>query len=537
MNLDKQVTLQIIGCLMQKPSLLAEVDNYSLIPDDFDTTFEKYVFMSIANLANNGADKITVVDIDTYLSEKPPAYEIFTKHNGIEYLQDAYEFANVENFPYYYTKLKKYNAIKDLQKMGYDTNRICPEGDFLEARDYEQLEKFENMSVADIFNVVKTDIAAAEQKYNCQEAKTANASANLRQLLLKLKNEPDLGVPFQGNILNTVVRGARKGKFYIMSAMSGGSKTRTMVGEACYMAYPIRFDSQRQQWVNVGNCEHVLYVGTEQVIDEIQTMILAYLTDINEEKILSCSYTQEEQERIDTAIEIMELYKDNFIIAQLPEPNIAQVKTLLRYQCLNNKCDYIFYDYIFATPSLLNEFRDLTIRADVALRLLSTTLKDLAVELNCFIMSATQITGMMEYKKGYIRNYLMLRDSKSIADKADFAAIKAKILTEEMEMISKLCEKIGMVPNQVTDVYKMRRGKYVDVRIWSRMDLGTCRNTDLFITDANFNVVTDFEPVNVVVDYEDNEDTMQKVQELNKMFVVNDSTGEIVEESEWTDTF
>ena len=40
------------------------------------------------------------------------------KTRGHEYLEDAEEFAEVENFDYYYGHLKKINALKDLEKIG-----------------------------------------------------------------------------------------------------------------------------------------------------------------------------------------------------------------------------------------------------------------------------------------------------------------------------------------------------------------------------------------------------------------------------------
>ena len=503
MTLDKQIVMQIFGSLMKQPELLSEVDNYSLIPSDFESAFERYIFISIANLYKEGAKNISIVDIDSYLSEKPHIHETFKKYNGIEYLQDAIDLSETSNFEYYYTKLKKYNALKDLQGLGYDTNLIYPNGDMLSDEDYKKREKFDELKVTDIFNTIKTDISVVEAKYGCAAAQTAKANHNIRALIDKLQTMPEVGAPCQGDIFNTVTRGARKGKFYLLSAMSGGSKTRTMVGNGCFIAYPIRFDSKVNRWVSTGSCEKVLYVGTEQVLDEIQTMILAYLTDLNEDIILNGNYTEEQYNRIKIATEIMDAYEDNFIISQLPEPNLSQVKTHLRHHCLHDGCEYVFYDYIFATPSLLNEFRDLSIRADVALRMLSTLLKDLAVELDIFIMSATQITGQVEFKPGYIRNYMLLRDSKSIPDKADFAAIKAKVLPEELNLLDQVCKNMGVYPNQVTDVYKMRRGKYVDVRIWSYADLGTCRNRDLFITDVNMNILSDFEVKTMLLDYDD----------------------------------
>ena len=511
MTLDKQ----IFGCIMKQPSLLSEVENYSLIPSDFESSFEKYIFMSLANLQREGAETISIVDIDSYLAEKPHIHEIFNKYNGIEYLQDAIEMADIENFNYYYNKLKKYNVIKDLQELGFDTNSIYPDKDMLSDEDYKKREQFDNLTIADIFGKIKADISDAEAKYGCSAAKTVKASDNIRELIERLQTNPEVGAPCQGDIFNTITRGARKGKFYLLSALSGGSKTRTMVGNGCYIAYPIRYDSRLQQWVNTGSCEKVLYVGTEQVYEEIQTMILAYLTDINEEIILNGEYTEQQQDLINKAIQIMDAYSDNFIISQLPEPNLAQVKTHLRKYCLREGCEYVFYDYIFATPSLLNEFRDLAIRQDVALRMLSTLLKDLAVELDVFIMSATQITGTVEFKQGYIRNYMLLRDSKSIADKADFAAIKAKVLPEELNLLEEVCKEIGVYPNQVTDVYKMRRGRYVDVRIWSLADLGTLRSRDLFITDANMNIVQDFTVKSTVIEYEELEKIADWLDLLN----------------------
>ena len=39
-------------------------------------------------------------------------------------------------------------------------------------------------------------------------------------------------------------------------------------------------------------------------------------------------------------------------------------------------------------------------------------------------------------------------------------------------------------PTHVLDIYKMRRGMYKNVRIWSHIDLGNGRRQDLFITTA-----------------------------------------------------
>ena len=52
---------------------------------------------------------------------------------------------------------------------------------------------------------------------------------------------------------------------------------------------------------------------------------------------------------------------------------------------------------------------------------------------------------------------------------------------------------VGLIPNQVTDIYKVRRGKWTQCRIWSKMDLSTCRKVDLFVTDVNLAPLDDFQ--------------------------------------------
>ena len=268
--------------------------------------------------------------------------------------------------------------------------------------------------------------------------------------------------------------------------------TRNLVGDACHIAYPIRYNSLNGAWEYHGNSEKTLFIATEQSFDEIQTLILAYLTDINEDRIILGNYTEDEKVRLQKAIYIMNEYKDNFLISRIPNPDITQIKSIVRQNYIVHNIENVFYDYIFSSPSLLTEFRDLRIREDVSLMMLSTALKDLAVELDIFVMTATQLNADAEDKKG-IKNQACIRGSKSIIDKADVACIGSKCTQDELNILNKLIQAIGKAPNQVYDIYKVRRGRWTDVKVWSYMDLGTCRKEDLFITDGNLNNVFDFQ--------------------------------------------
>lgn len=263
-----------------------------------------------------------------------------------------------------------------------------------------------------------------------------------------------------------------------------------MVGHACTIAYPERINAETDQWEKIGEGRKILFFATEMEKEEIQTMILAYLSNVNEDKILRNTYENpREKEKVFQAIEIMTKYADNFVFVRVGDPSVGQVKALIRQQVLRYNIEYVFYDYIFSSPGLLNEYKDLHLREDVILMLLSTALKDLSNELDVFIMSGTQLNDKWKEWKG-IRDYGLIRGAKAIVDKVDVAGISLPLTSEEHQQMDIVARKLDLdYPTQVQDLYKVRRGKYNRVRIWSKVDLGTCRVKDLFLTDLDGNML------------------------------------------------
>lgn len=180
-----------------------------------------------------------------------------------------------------------------------------------------------------------------------------------------------------------------KEALFLMNDCIVTHNTRTMIGDCCNLAYPIHYDNMEKRWVATGHCEKVCYVATEQDISEIQTMILSWLTGINEECFLYGTFELSDSNRIMKAVKIMQEYVDNFYLVRMPDPSASLVKNLFRRYNLQKGINHFFYDYIFSSPAMLNEYRDLSLPEYVCLRLFTTTLKNLAVELNAFIMTST----------------------------------------------------------------------------------------------------------------------------------------------------
>jgi replicative DNA helicase len=509
---------------MSNPELLSETDKYFLEPGDFTQQLDKFIFSAIYNLYINGAEKIHAADVDNYLQQNSLAKQLMEKENGLSLLQDCEIESEVSNFNYYYNKLKKFNLVRELQLSKDDIDEIYCE-DILNERYAEINNRFERMHAVDVINILKSKIANIENRYVLNNiAEESRPSDSIRQRVKEWKEKPEIGCMLQGEIFNTITRGGRKGKLYIRSAGSGVGKTRSMVGDACHIAYPIRFDPRVGKWVSTGSCEKVLYVMTEQDTEEIDTMIMAYLTGYNED-IFTYGTFDENDPRIQTAMDIMERYADNMNYAKVSDPCSSIIKNLFRRRNLQDGIENFFYDYIFSSPAMLDEYRDLKIREDVALRMFTTTLKNLAVELNAFILTSTQLSNDDDPKGGF-KDFRNVQGSKAIVNLADFACIMSRPSIEEINQVAEFKKSFGFTPNLVTDVYKNRRGRWNMVRIWSVHDLGTCRKHDLFITTANMKSVDNF----IIVDFTAYEDGTLK--ELEKLYNTGEVTGSLLDEVE-----
>ena len=514
---NKGTIQQILGSLMKHPQFLSEIDKYSLSLSDFSTKFEKYIFTAIQGLWRNGAPKITPFDIESFMEANEAAKKTFEQQNGLEYLQDIDEFSNVENFPYYYAKLKKLNLLRDLKKQNFPIEDFYQE-DLTAPNAMEINQRFEELTVADIITGVKKKLLVLESDYaGTEEVQEWGIADDIDELVESFGEDGSVGLPIQGSIFNKVIDGAQRSCLTIRSGASGTGKTRNAVADACMLAFPLRYNGSTCSWEQVGSNQKVLFIITEQTDKQIKKMILAYLTDINESKFKYGHFTEEEKKVIGQAKQVMKDFAENFILVRIPNPTIELVKTKVREKVLLHDIGYVFYDYVFIGPALLNEFRGFGVRNDEVLLMMATALKDLAVELNVCVFTATQVNANADNNTN-IRNEASLAGGRSTINKADNGAIMARPTKEELETLEPIIATYGK-PNLVTDIFKVRSGEWTQVRIWSIMDLGTMKREDLFITDSRLEVINNFYTGDEysISDWEDEElmEIKRKVDWLN----------------------
>lgn len=727
----------VLGGLMKSPLLFTQYTDIKT--EDFDGhKVSKIIFATINNMFQNGISTMTPIEVDMEIERYEAAATIYRAEKGLDYLNDCYEYSALDNFDYYYKRLKKLSLIRTLKKNHYDVSYFFKEDCDTLREENELIERFDKATMEDILQHIERNYNEIRSAYLTDAKVNAVAADGVRTLIDNFKIHPEIGFDMEGSLFSYACRGARLGKFYLRSAQSGTGKriadytpiptpngwktvgdikvgdyifgkngkptkvlnlyknvekiwrvtfkggrtidccgehlweyydngvrrventqtiytraqnwfknftgkwrfnvpmneaveypeqefdispcevveklqyipknyligsieqriellnslpkiynpsnegialfaaskqmvqdirklcnslglminnfflvnsgygicieqvdrlpivnitpteettlmtcftvdaedclfqvgdyivthnTRLAVFDACKISYPEHYDAESKCFVTeftsdgeLRQPQKTLFITTEMDKTEIQTIMISYLSGVNEKHILTAQYDEDEEERILYAERIMEKYQDYFYLEEISDPNLTNVEALIKRYVSIEEVRIIFFDYIFTSPSLLAQFSGAKIREDSALGLMANQLKQIAKDYNVFIMSSTQVNGEGMANEGF-KDERCLRGAKSLADKCDFACVVSRVTDKDLQSVSPMLKQAGLaatanstlmeIPTHVIDIYKNRRGGLRGVRVWTRLNLGTGERKDLCITRDN----------------------------------------------------
>ena len=394
--IDIPAIMQVIGSVYQNPNLL-DNESYHFTLNDFTEEFHKVIFGSIYNLHQLGATKITSSTIEDYLEQRPKKLAVYKANNGAEYLEKISEVSQLAAFNFYYHRMKKMTLLRAYnEKVGMDLSNLYDMDNIFDQKKKQKQEDWlDNHTEEEIANVINDKIDDIRLKY--VDAVTGDdiikASDGAEDLWNELQTTPDIGYPLFGNLINTVTRGARLGKFYLRSAATNIGKSRAMVADCCNIACDEIYDITKKEWIKNGTSEPTIYVMTEQIFSEVQTMMWAFLAAVPEDHILTNKYQPGEIERLDHAREIIQ--RSPLYLKQLHDFSLKDIENLIKVSVRKFEIRYFFLDYIHSSMKILSEVSSRAsvkgLREDNVLFMISVRLKDLATQYGIFVMSSTQL--------------------------------------------------------------------------------------------------------------------------------------------------
>lgn len=485
--IDTPATVQVLGCIINNLDLLND-SRYELFDDDFPKGFHRTLFSALSNLAALGTEHITLQTLEDYLSDKPQSYAEYKAGDGPRFVKSCMASADFQNFDYYYNRIKKLTLMQAYWDAGLDVSGLYNPDELDISKREQQNKYFDSLSLTDIADAVETLMLKIRSEYvDHTTDESMSASAGIDELFDSLGKDPDVGQPMYGSMINTITRGMRLGKFYLRSAATGVGKTRTMVADFCNCGCnKIWKDGE---WIDNGLAFPSFFLSTELELDELQTMMVAFLADINEENILNNTLSFEEKERIKVAIEIIK--ESPLYIEVIPDFSLKDIENAIKRSIRIYSTQYFFIDYIHTSMKILEEITKrsggVRLREDNILFLLSVKLKEIATEYNVFILSSTQLN--QDWKSADIPDQNLLRGAKSIADKIDTGMLLLDVTEEDKEKLQSVISNGMGMPNVKMSIYKNRRGSYNKCYLWMYADKATCRFDGAFCTDYNYELI------------------------------------------------
>ena len=484
--------VQVIGCIFKNPKLLERDDKYKFNEQDFYDEFHQLVFGCMYNLWQLGAKEITLPAIEDYLTQRPKALAIYKTNKGPEFILKAAEMANVNTFDYYYNRMKKMSLLRAYEEMGMDLTWLYNPDEVMDMkRKQAQEDWLDNATLADIYNKINDKIDSIKLQYvenitdgGCQ------IGEGIDELIDSFAETPAVGYPLYDIYTSTTTRGARLGKFYLRSAATNVGKTRAMVGDACFIGCSQMWSLKENKWVTTGACQSVLFIATEQTLDEIQISAVACISGVEEDHIVMHEYFTGEWERIVKAKQLLKQSKIQFIC--MPDFSMDDVENMIKKHIRENQVEYVFFDYIHSSAKILTEIGGKSgvknLREDNILFLLASKLKDIAVQYGVFVLSSTQLNA--DYQTSETPDQNLLRGSKAIADRIDWGGIMLETTKEDREKVEAFCKKNSLpIPNVKMSIYKNRANKWKGIYLWMSTQTGICRFETLFVTDWACNII------------------------------------------------
>lgn len=521
---DKMAYVHLFAGLIHDPSLLKQVKDFPLSEDDFVDKFHKIIFMAIYNLHAGGIEKITPIEISSYLSKYKTQYAIFESFDGEEYLEKLEEFGEPENFEYHYFRIKKFTLLRKYYSAGIDISDLYRIDTMLSTEEeIENNRRFNDLTVNQMIQYIESKLIQIKDDFLFDnDSYEGHVAENLTDIIEGKMQAPSYGASFPSGFYNTAVRGARKRKLYTVSGSSGSGKTRKGLADTLHFCAPIIYDLEKKKWIKTGATGRGLFITTELEEEEVKIPCLCYIAGVEEDKIYDNTLFEEERERLRIAQSILE--KTPFWIVELFDFDIEDIEHTIQKYINKHDVDHVFFDYIHSTLKMFDSMGKRgakNLQEHQLLRIMTIHLKNMCNKYDIWIGTSTQLNE--NWKTEGNLDQSALEGSKSIVNKLDIGAIQLPLTLKDEQLYEEIKAEanfnFGEAPTHTINIYKNRGNRWKMIRIWVYFNLGNLRVKDLFVTNYKGQVVkmTPKKIKYLTADLDVDLDDLEVIEAINKL--------------------
>lgn len=489
-----------LGCLLHQPSLLT-LPQYPLCSKDFEPVpFHQVMFVAIAKLAKEGVQEATEIEIENVVKNHPAQMEILQDNSFMDFIYTSKQLCVFENYEYYYTTIRKFSLLRDMQEDGFDISEFYDEA----ADEEEESARLEQTTIQEILSHVEFKSAQLRTKYDVKYVRDEiKAGEDTQGLIDSFKEQPSFGALLQSGYLNTIWNGWSRGHLILRAGASSSGKSRCSVADLCQVGATMLYSDADDDFVPNPNYQSpTLFIATEQDIrTEVEPMFLACISGVEYRRIKNGLLDDHEESRVLKAGEILK--QSNLTICSMPNFTSRSLERKIKEQVELNGIQYMVFDYMEIQSELSAEFKAnsaVTPRQDLVLLSLTSDLKRYCEDYNVGMLTGMQLND--GWKEARVIDESFLAGSKAAKNKLDAGSIivPTTYLKRDMKILDQYFQKRGIKqfkkPNICESIFKGRYSIYGDrrLRLWTYFDRGTFRRHDFFVTDDNNEIQYDIKP-------------------------------------------
>lgn len=459
----KRIEYEVLNCLVKAP---ASLRGSGLRMSTFRHKVSKSIFKGIELLVEANAATISVDMLRARILDDAALSVAYKENNGEELLLSIAENENIGDLDYHIGQLRSAAAERDLEKMGV----AIPEGQTADSVIGDLIKSL--TTISDTLTDGKNTIG----KYAYEDAQHNYEN---------ISNGARVGAPCRNEIFSAITNGCVRGEVNLVCAGTGVGKTRGMLGEAAWLAYPWSYDKSAGTFVEsqvMENGYRTMYIGNEIQVSKLQPTIWANLSGVNQDAITKKNYQGDEEQRVLTAMRQTadDRWKRNLVLAQLEEFSMKEIERIIRYRVKYDNVTHVFVDYLSFNADIDAEYHGGRMTSQQIMIDVSNRLKKLAEGEDIYIRTATQGNAKAD-EKGFVNSATVIADAKGIANKVDFVALLKRVNQESLQDLMPKITSLGLeVPNHELHIIKNRNNQHSSGIIYQYIDGGTCRTKDLF---------------------------------------------------------
>lgn len=476
---------QVIGALIANGDLLYDT-NFPMEKKDFIREYA-IVFSCVSNLIRRGVrdfdDNMILEYIKThYVKWKDVYVEMYPDNDFIKNIKLT---TKMFNFEYHYNNLRKMSYIRDLNEQGINiTEFYDPTGE------NKALNKeFDKCKVEDIRNKFKQKMIAIDERWvsNSTEDESMSSESVTDELLddvLDGAEEVGYKFPMGLEVLTHIYRGQLPQKYHLNMAGSGLGKTRIKMLEAVNNACEYMWDNNIEEWVYIGEARPTLFISTEVTTKSLLTMLIAFISGVEESKIKRKKCSAEERRRIKKARQIFK--KGKLYVEYMPNFTIETIEACIEKYVLNKKIEFMYFDYIHASSNVMASIGRKTgnkgLGTDKVLEAFSIELKNLTNKYFLYFATSCQVNRNSQGDDS--KSFGSVRGAYSLPDKFDYVMFSTIPNQKELAKFEELKLYEGLLkPNFCITILKNRDGEHNEITLWFNLNRGNMRFNFLNATD------------------------------------------------------